>query len=430
MSKRIFVLFALLTIVSMLLAACAPAAPAEPAATEPPAMEKPTAAPTDVPQPTTAPAGPPAACESDAIGCATIEPGQTVKIGMAGPMTGDYAAFGTDISQGGLIAIDDLGEFEGFKFELAIEDTQGSPETGAAVANKWAADQTVVAVAGHIFSGETEAAMPIYAEKGIPMLSPSATNPALTQSGSPVFNRIAFTDAVQSKFAAAYLYNNLGIRKLAVMHDGQAYGQALAEATGEEFKALGGEVVSSQAITPGEANYDSALAAVAAGGPEAIYYGGYDAEAAVLVNGLKVAGLENAVFFGCDGTFGENFKTLTGENGEGAYATSLVPLASPEKDTFDAAYLARWGKAAGVLSPFTWNGYDVVAALISAVKSVAVVGDDGNLYIPRDALVKAVRGLAGYKGITGDITCSAEGECNTTGPTFYIITEGAWVQAP
>ncbi len=371
--------------------------------------------------------GEPAECAGDDFGCAVIEPGQTIKIGMGAPMTGDYAAFGVDISQGGEIAVQDAGEFNGFTFELVAEDDEGSGEGGAAVANRLVADPTVVAIAGHIFSGATEAAIPTYEERGIPMLSPSATNPPLTQMGSKVFNRVAFTDAVQGKFAAEYLYNTLGIRRLAVMHDGEAYGQGLAEVVAEEFGTLGGEVVATEAITPGESDYSAALAAVADADPEGLYYGGYVAEAVVLVNQMDSAGLEDVAFFGCDGTFGADFLEGTDQNGEGAYGTSLIPPSSPEKDAFDQAYEEQFGDPPGTLSPFTWNGYDSVAALIYAIEQVAILGDDGNLYIPRGALVAAVRGLTDYQGLGGTITCDETGECNATGPTFYVVQDGEWV---
>ena len=81
------------------------------------------------------------------------------------------------------------------------------------------------------------------------------------------------------------------------------------------------------------------------------------------------------------------------------------------------------------MSPFTWNGYDVTAALISVVKKVAVKGTDGNLYIPRGALVDAVRSLKEYQGIGGVVTCDSTGECSASGPTFYVVKDGAWVPA-
>jgi branched-chain amino acid transport system substrate-binding protein len=425
----------ILVVAAFVLASCSTAAPAAattaPAATEAVAATTAPAA-TEAPAATTAPAakGAPAACASDANGCAVIPAGDTVKIGMAGPMTGSYADFGTDISNGGKLAITDGGDIDGWKFELVVEDDGASAEGGAAVANKLVTDPTFVAMAGHIFSGATAAAIPIYEKAGIPMLSPSATNPPLTQSGSKVFNRNAFTDTDQAVASADYLYNNLKIKKLAIMHDGSDYGKGLAELVQDNFKKLGGEVVAFEAITPKESDYTAPLAAIASKKPDALYYGGYSAEAVVLINEMKQTGLDKAIFFGCDGTFGDMVRDRTGKNGEGAYATSLVPPASDAVTKFNAAYLAAYGKAPGVLSPYSWNGYDSVAALIATIKTVAIKGDDGNLYIPRAALVTAVRSIKNYQGLAGEITCSSIGECNASGPTLYVIKDGQWTAAP
>jgi len=398
--KRLYFVFAVILVASMALSACGGASGAVPAE-----------------------------CASDPASCAVISAGQTVKIGMGAPMTGDNAAFGQDISQAAKIAVSDAGKFNGFAFELVAEDDGGTPEGGAAVANKLVADPTVVAIAGHIFSGATAAAMPIYEAANIPMMSPSATNPPLTQSGSKVFNRCVFTDAAQGKFASAYLFNKLGIKKLAIMHDGQSYGQGLAEVVQTEFKALGGEVVAFQAITPGESDYSAALADIASKSPQAIFFGGYTSEGVVIVNQMKQSGLQGVIFFGDDGTFGQDFLDRTGANGEGAYSTSLIPPASEAKTKFDAAYLAAYGQPAGKLSPYSWTAYDAAAVLIKDIESVAVLSG-GKLYIPRAALVAAVRATKDYQGLSGTITCDATGECSASGPVFNIDQGGKWVEAP
>ncbi len=371
----------------------------------------------------------PEICGTDPFGCATFVPGDTIKIGMGAPMTGGYASFGIDISQGGLIAVKDAGEWNGVTFELVVEDDQGSADLGAAVANKYVADQAVVAVAGHIFSGATAAAMPIYEKAGIPMLSPSASNPPLTSQGSTVFNRVVFTDEQASTAVAKKLLEQLGVKTLAVMHDGEDYGKGLAELVAAKFIELGGEVVAKEAVTPKETDFTPVLSAVASKSPDAIFFGGYVAEGAVIANQMKTTGLENAIFFGCDGTFGADFADKTGANGEGAFAYTLNPPDSPEKLAFDSAYESAYGQKTGVLSPYTWNGYDSVAALIDRIKAVALVDDAGNVYIPRGELVKAVRGLKDFKGISGTFTCSEIGECNIAGPLFMVIKDSVWTPA-
>lgn len=408
--KARYIVVSFVVLLAMLMASCQP--PATPA----PAGEQPSGETGDV-----------GVCESAPNACAEYAPGETIKIGMGAPMTGDNAQFGIDISQGAMIAMTDGGDIEGWTFELVVEDDGGTPEGGAAVANKFVSDPDIVAIAGHIFSGATDSAMPIYERENIPMMSPSATNPPLTEQGSKVFNRVAFTDEAQGRYAAEYLFNTLGKTRIAVMHDGQAYGQGLADVVSEHFQELGGEVVIVQPITPGETDYTASLNDVAARDPEAVYYGGYVQDAVVLVNQMGQSGLTDVVFFGCDGTFGADFIDRTGSNGEGAFAVALIPPSSPERETFDAAYEEQFGATAGSLSPYTWNAYDSAASLIAAIKSVAFKGDNGNLYIPRTELVEAVRNLEGFQGLTGTITCDDVGECNSTGPTFYVVQNGEWV---
>ena len=163
MSKRIFAIVAVLMVATMVLTACGSAA------------------------------AQPAVCKTDAFGCTTIKPGQNVRIGMGAPMTGDNAAFGQDISQGSKIAMTDTGKVQGFSFSWLPRMTAAQPKAVRPVANKFVSDPTIVAIEGHIFSGATKAAIPIYEKAGLPMMSPSATNPDLTKSGSKVFNRLVFT---------------------------------------------------------------------------------------------------------------------------------------------------------------------------------------------------------------------------------------------
>ncbi|MCJ7518731.1 MAG: branched-chain amino acid ABC transporter substrate-binding protein, partial [Anaerolineaceae bacterium] len=280
-----------------------------------------------------------ALCTADEYGCAKIDPGQTVKIGMAAPMSGGDASFGIDAANSGKIAMADACEYAGFKFEVLAEDDTGSAEGGAAVANKYVADATIVAVAGHQFSGASAAAEPIYAKAGIPMLSPSATAPPLTAFGSKVFNRVPFTDQTQAEAISDYMFNTLGVKKLAILHDGEDYGKGLAGLTQTAFTKLGGEVVFFEGITSKEADYSPVLTTISTKSPDAIYFGGYTQDGSVLANQMKTTGLENAVFVGCDGTYGVDFVNRAGENAEGSIHT--IPRAAPDnpaRDNFDVCY--------------------------------------------------------------------------------------------
>jgi branched-chain amino acid transport system substrate-binding protein len=367
-------------------------------------------------------------CE-DEWGCATIEKGQTIKVGYVGPTTGDYSSFGIDMSRGAELAVKHHPTIKEFDIELLIEDTQGTPEQGASVANKLAADPQVVAIDGHTFSGSTEVAIPIYEDAHIVMLSPSATNPDLTKLGSAIFNRVAFHDEMQGEFAANYIYNELGVRKVAIMHDGGAYGQGLAEMMAGFFEGLGGEVVANEPITPGETDYSAPLAAVAQAGPELIYYGGYDSDAAVLTSQMAAAGLTGVMFFGCDGTYGTNYIDLAGSAAEGAFST-YVPI--PESEAFAqfrTEYQADYGEEQGKLSPFSPHAYDAMAILLDSVEAVAIESGS-SLLIPRKALADQVRATANYDALTGSITCSNTGECAAASILFMKVASGEWVAGP
>jgi branched-chain amino acid transport system substrate-binding protein len=343
-------------------------------------------------------------------------------------MTGGDSAFGIDAENSGLLAVADAEPVEGFSFELVAEDDQGGAEGGAAVANKFVADPTVIAVAGHLFSGATAAAAPIYEKFKIPMLSPSATAPFLTTEGWTVFNRVPFTDQTQAAVAADYIYNTLGLKKAAVLHDGEDYGKGLATLFQAAFEALGGVVTVFEGITSKEADYTPILTTIAADSPDLVYFGGYTQDGSVLANQMKTTGLENAVFFGCDGTFGVDFVERAGENANGTYHT--IPRSapdSPEKAVFDAAYMAAYGVGPGELSPYSWNSYDAVSALVAEIRKVAYLGDDGSLNIPRQALVDGVRGLNNYQGIGNVITCDAVGECNALGLVIMEVVDGEFV---
>jgi branched-chain amino acid transport system substrate-binding protein len=408
MRKPILHVSAILIILSLALAACGGAATEAPAA---------------------APAGVPEVCGTDPGGCAVFAPGEAIKIGFAGPMSGDVSAFGIDASQGIAIALTDAGQFEGHPFEQVAEDDQASPEVAATVAQRFASDKTVVAIVGHLFSGATNAAMPIYAEAYLPMMSPSATRIDLTTLGSPVFNRNVGNDKVQGELAANFIYGTLGAKKLALIHDGGAYGLGLAERARDVYTSLGGTVVAFQGIETGATDYSAVLADIASKGPEAIFFGGYTGEAAVIANQKAGAGMGAIPFISDDGIYGTQFIDLAGANSEGVYCTSAGrPSASTAVADFDAKYLAAWGVPTGSLSPYSWYSYTAAAVLVDAVKKTAIVSGDGNLYIPRDALVKAVRGTSGYQGLIGEITCDPTGECGTGGFALYKVVSGAWIE--
>ena len=198
--------------------------------------------------------------------------------------------------------------------------TAAPPKAALRLPTSSSLTRSVVAIAGHIFSGATAAAMPIYEKARHPDDVPLRDQPGLTTTGSKVFNRVAFTDAAQGKFAAEYLYNTLGFKKIAVMHDGQSYGQGLAEVVTEHFTELGRRGGCDQAITPGETDYSAPLSAVLQPrNPRPSTTVVTCRKQSSWSTRWAQSGLHGVIFFGCDGTFGEDFIDRTAANGEGAY---------------------------------------------------------------------------------------------------------------
>lgn len=374
----------------------------------------------------------PEECRLDAAGCAVIRPGETIRIGMVGPLSGDFESYGTDIYQGGLVAIDDYGTYLDWSFELYAGDSQGDPAQAIVIAEEMVSDPRVVAMAGHIFSGETDATIPIYEAASVPMVSPSATNPDLTQLGASVFNRIALSDVAQARYAARLIYGESGVKRVAVLTDGTGYGNDLASVMIREFNLYSGEVLLELQVenVSEDEPFDPQplLDLYEAGTPvEGIYYGGYDVTGAYIVSIIyQQPELADVLFVGPDGINGTNFIRLAGEQAEGVISTSPVPPPFEPRVEFDETYEQNFGVEPGVLSPYTWYGYDAVGVLIYAVKQVAIVGLDGALYVPRGRLVSVVRDTENYPGLTGDITCSAIGECSSGVPTLFVVRDGAW----
>lgn len=423
---RSLLLFATSLTVCSLLAACA--VPAQPAA---PAQPAPATAPAE---PTAAPAEPTAAPEPAAeSGKVVIAPGGKIRIGGSFALTGPIPDPGKDIRQAAEIAIDDAnaaGGVNGFLFELVAEDGACSGDQGTVVGNKFAADPTIVAVTGGTCSGETFGLRPILQKARIPFVSPSATNPAVTSEDCDVCNRVALSDGLQGQVDAEFVYNELGFRKVAVMHDSSDYGKGVAEIFRDAFQKLGGEVTAFEGAKVGDTDFRAPLTKIATGAPELIFFGGYATEAALITQQMKeVAGLENAKFMGVDGAYTQQYLDTAGAAAEGAYMSFVAGDTQKEKlDAFTEKYVAKFGIEPSKLGPFHGQSYDSVLLIVEAIKKVAQTDASGNLVIDREALIRAVRETSGLEGITGTLTCDAIGECGAGGVQVFIVENGAFKQ--
>lgn len=400
-----------LVIGALLLAACGTSTPSAPAVSEPAAAE----APED-------------AC-SDPLGCVEVAAGDPIKIGYALVTSGPNSSLGTDMLRGIEIAVDDLGgELMGHAIEIVGEDTGCTPEGGQAAAAKLASDTSLFAIVGTTCSSEARVGAPIISEAGLSMISPSNTAPDLTEpeKRSPGYFRTAHNDKVQGRVAAEFIFNNLGLTKAATIHDGSVYAQGLVNTFTANFTALGGEIVSEQAVNVNDTDMRPVLTTVASAAPEAVYYPVFIAEGGfITAQAQEVPGMENVVLMGADGLFSPDFVNAAGEAALGMYPSS------PDFSAFGDAYSdflakhdAKYGEAP--LSTYHAHSYDATMLIVEAVKQVAIQ-DGETLLIPRQALRDALAATKDYQGLTGNLTCDENGDCADPSIAVYEITDiNAW----
>ncbi len=421
-------LLTILVVAALALSACGAATTAPAGDAAAPASDSAAETATEAPEGDAAAAPAEGGC-TDPLGCVTIAAGEPIKIAYAMVTSGPNGSLGIDSQRGMEIAVEDLGgEVLGHPLEIVGEDTGCSPEGGQAAASKLASDSSLFAVVGTTCSSEARVGAPIIAEAGMSMISPSNTAPDLTDPAkrAPGYFRTAHNDKVQGRVAAEFVFNELGLTKAATVHDGSVYAQGLVNAFAENFKALGGEIVSEQAVNVGDTDMRPVLTTVAAAGPEAIYYPIFIAEGGFITAQAKeVPGLEEVKLMGADGLFSPDFVNAAGDAAQGMY------LSSPDFGAFGDGYQAfvekyqeKYGEPP--LSTYHAHAYDATSMIVNALQQVATQDGD-TLIIPKQALRDAIAATADFQGLTGNLTCDPNGDCADPKIAVYEITDpGVW----
>jgi len=353
---------------------------------------------------------------TDAIGVLKIGPTDPIHIAYALTVSGATATLGED-SKGGIeIAIDDRGgKLLGHDLQLTGEDTLCNAEGGQAAGTKLAADPTIVGVVGTNCSSEARAAMPLLAQAGMVMISPSNTNPDLTNpthpDHHPGYYRTAHNDLFQGRIAAEFAYNELKITSAATIHDGSPYAESLQQVFADTFAGLGGTITSQEAINVGDTDMKPVLTKIATDEPGLIYFPIFEPEGDLMAAQAKqVTGLADVILMGADGLFADTFPEATGDAADGMYLSG--PYVSG--DEYDG-FLKKWdAKYSGVPpSGFHAHAYDGTNILLDAIEKVAVTGPDGSVYIGRQALRDAMYATTDFAGLTGKLACDDNGDCAT-----------------
>ena len=301
------------------------------------------------------------------LGCP--EGGDTIKIGVAGAHSGDLASYGIPTVNAAQLVVDEInknGGVLGRTVELVVEDEECAPEIATNVATKLVGEG-VVGVIGHICSGATRAALPAYAEAGVIVISPSATNPSLTKDGlSPNFFRTIAPDDLQGEVLANFALDNLNARSFVVLHDKGDYGKGLAEFSMGYLSADSrADVRFIDGITPEAVDYSAIINRIANENVDAVIFGGYHPEASKLVKQIRDRGLD-IDFLSGDGVKDEAFIALAQQEAEGVYASG--PIDTSDNPLAQVAISSHNQNYGGEPGPFYLNGYAATIALLNAIE--------------------------------------------------------------
>jgi branched-chain amino acid transport system substrate-binding protein len=324
--------------------------------------------------------------------------GNTLKVGEFASLTGKEATFGISSHEGTQLAMEEInaaGGLLGKKIELLTEDTQSKAGEPATVVNKLVARDGVVAVLGEVASSRSLEAAPICQQNKIPMVSPSSTNPKVTETGDFIF-RVCFIDPFQGTVMANFATKTLKAKKVAVFTDVKSdYSKGLAKFFKERFTANGGTIGTELDYNGGDKDFKAQLTAIKAANPDGVFIPGYYTDAALICVQAKQLGL-NVPLFGGDGWESEELVKIGGDAVEGNYfSTHYHPdVGSDVSRKFVENYRKRWnGKTPNALAAC---GYDSALVLGDAIKRAG--STDGQKV--RDALAAT----KDFQAVTGVIT--------------------------
>jgi branched-chain amino acid transport system substrate-binding protein len=376
--KRLSVVFSVLVLVSLVLAACAPA-----------------------------------------DGGSAGDGMKTIKIATQSPLSGGQSNVGVDIKNGAQLALEQLGgplTDMGFKIELAPFDDQANPDIGVANAKQIVSDPAILCIVGHYNSGVQIPSSEEYHSAGLVNVSPANTNPRVTDRGYLEVNRLVGRDDVQGIVGANFAQGK-GVTSVFIVHDKTAYGQGVAEFFKQEAEKIGIQVLGFEG-TEEKANFDSLTTTIINSNPDMVYLGGMFAQAGVLFKQSREKGYMG-IFMGPDGVDSSELVNIAGPallEGGGMYYSTVSGPASlyPNTAKFVTDFKAQFGADP---APFAAQSYDAMAICLKAIENAAK-SKDGEIPT-REEVALAVRALSNFPGITGNFTFNSVGD--PTSAQYFII---------
>ncbi|GAB4488447.1 MAG: branched-chain amino acid ABC transporter substrate-binding protein [Thermodesulfovibrionales bacterium] len=342
---------------------------------------------------------------------------ENIRIGIAGPMTGDQSKMGMDFKNGVTLAVEEWnakGGVLGRKIEVLTGDDQHDPKQAVSIANKLVNDGAS-GIIGHFNSSCSIPASDVYNRANVPMISPGSTNPQFTEKGYKNVFRVCGRDDQQGKVGADFVLGRLKLKKIAILHDKTTYGQGLAD---EFKKALGDkvEVVHYGGIVQGDKDFKGVLTTIREKKPELIYFGGIYPEMGLLVRQSRELGL-TVPFMSGDGSIDPKFVEIAGAAAaEGTYLTF-----SPDPKNIETAqgFIQKYTQKFGEIGPYSIYAYDAANIMLAAMQAANTT---------EGKAVGAKLHEMEFTGAVGKIRFNDKGDVTVAPYVVWVTKEGKFVE--
>lgn len=361
---------------------------------------------------------------------------EEIRIGEFGSLTGTTATFGISTKNGIDLAIDEInkaGGVGGKPLRVIVEDDQGKPEEAATAVRKLVEQDRVIAVLGEVASSRTLAGAPFCQNAGIPMITPSSTNPKVTEVGDFIF-RVCFIDPFQGKVAAVFACDSLGAKKAAILRDiKNDYSVGLAEFFATTFVSRGGKIVGNESYSEGDIDFKAQLTALKAKSPDVIFVPGYYTEVGLVARQARELGI-TVPLLGGDGWVSDRLIEIGGAALNGCYFTNHYWEGDPDPavQNFVSTYKTRFGGNPDALAALAYDAAKLLVASLKkldsedpgAFKTLVGATTTRTDKLRKEALVKLRDILAAtrdFPGVTGSI--NIDENRNAVKPAIFLKIE-------
>jgi len=333
-----------------------------------------------------------------------------LKVGVAGPLTGPNAAFGAQLKNGAEQAAADInakGGINGQKIELVFGDDASDPKQGVSVANKMLGDG-VKFIIGHFNSGVTMPASEVYQENGMYMITPSATNPKITERGMWNVFRTCGRDDQQGEVAGKYIVDKFKGKKVAIVHDKTTYGQGLADETKKAMAKGGMKEVLYEGVNLGEKDFSALVSKIKASGADLVYWGGLHTEGGLIVRQMRDQGVK-APLMGGDGITSDEFVSVGGPGVEGTLMTFAPdPRKRPEaKSIVEKFRAAKFEPEAYTL--YSYAAVEIIKAAAEQAKS-----------LDPKKVADVIKSGKKFKTVIGELSYDKKGDITRPDYVMYV----------